>query len=233
MNSDIENLLVLQDRDTRIRALEADIKRIPLETSAAGKRLTEKTQQWEAAKDEVTRCELAIRRIEGDVETRRQTIARLQVQRFETRKNEEYQAIGREIEDYGAEISKLEDSELETMEELERAQLLLSEAARELETCRKSVEADQADFASRRTRDEEEIAALREERTRLGQAIDPGILSLYERIAQRKFPAVVPVTEQGTCGGCHMKLTPGNLDAAMAGSKAVQCDHCGRLLHSA
>ena len=55
--------------------------------------------------------------LELDVGTRSESIARLKTQQYETRKNDEFSAMGREIERYQNEISALEDQELELMEQ--------------------------------------------------------------------------------------------------------------------
>ena len=62
------------------------------------------------------------KRLELDVGTRNESIARLKTQRYETRKNDEFSAMGREIERYQNEISALEDQELELMEQADVTQ---------------------------------------------------------------------------------------------------------------
>src|SRR4051812_26783769 len=65
------------------------------------------------------------KKLELDVGTRNESIARLRTQQYETRKNDEFSAMGREIERYQQEISVLEDRELELMEEADQVKLQL------------------------------------------------------------------------------------------------------------
>jgi len=225
-------LLVIQERDTRIRGLLHDIERLPLEAERARARQTAADQAAETARQKVTAQELAIRKVEGDVKTRRDSVARLQVQRFETRKNEEYTAIGTEIEAYEKQISALEDQELALMEELDPLKSALAEAEASAARVRESVRADLEKITQREAADKTLIAELQAERARLAAETDPAALSLYDRLAVKKFPPVVPCTIQDACGGCHMKLTTGNQADARAEKKLVQCDHCGRILYS-
>ena len=67
--------------------------------------------------------------LELDVGTRNESIARFKTQQYETRKNDEFSAMGREIERYQKEISALEDQELELMEQADvlKAQIAIEE----------------------------------------------------------------------------------------------------------
>ena len=63
--------------------------------------------------------------------TRQETIARLKTQQYQTRKNDEFQAMGHEIERYEGEIRKIEDEELELMDQGDKAKAeLLAEEKR-------------------------------------------------------------------------------------------------------
>ena len=54
--------------------------------------------------------------LELDAQSRRDSIAKYKTQQFQTRKNEEFQAIGHEIQRFEKEIEKIEDHEIEIME---------------------------------------------------------------------------------------------------------------------
>jgi predicted nucleic acid-binding Zn-ribbon protein len=56
---------------------------------------------------------------------------------------------------------------------------------------------------------------------------------LYDRIAARSMPAVVPV-HAGKCGGCHLKISSEAESAARGKSPDGQlgtCDQCGRIVY--
>src|SRR5207245_9008673 len=69
----------------------------------------------EALKQKRRQVEMERKKLELDVGTRAETISRLKTQQYQTRKNDEFQAIGHEIERYENEIRRLEDEELELM----------------------------------------------------------------------------------------------------------------------
>src|SRR5207245_9622258 len=69
----------------------------------------------ELLKKKRRQVEMDRKKLELDVVTRAETISRLKTQQYQTRKNDEFQAIGHEIERYENEIRKIEDDELELM----------------------------------------------------------------------------------------------------------------------
>src|SRR5205809_6856150 len=71
-------------------------------------------------KQRARQVEMDRKKLELDVGTRTETISRLKTQQYQTRKNDEFQAIGDEIERYENEIRKIEDEELELMVEAEK-----------------------------------------------------------------------------------------------------------------
>src|ERR1051326_5586893 len=74
----------------------------------------------ETLKQKARQVEVDRKNLELDVGTRAESIARLKTQQYQTRKNDEFRAIGHEIERYENEIRKLEDQELELMIEADK-----------------------------------------------------------------------------------------------------------------
>ncbi|HEX4668285.1 MAG TPA: hypothetical protein VH207_16975, partial [Chthoniobacterales bacterium] len=117
MQVELEQLLVLQDRAQKIRQVEAELKNLPLERKALEAQVAAASANLETIKDRARHLEMEKKKLELDVGTRNESIARLRTQQYETRKNDEFSAMGREIERYQKEISGLEDQELELMEQ--------------------------------------------------------------------------------------------------------------------
>ena len=85
-------------------------------SDAAKARLAAATAAVAAAKDEVNHNEVAIKNLEIQIQTRRDTIVKLKTQQFETRKNEEFTALAHEATRYEGDVAKLEDEEMVLME---------------------------------------------------------------------------------------------------------------------
>ena len=86
MLPEIEQLLILQDKDQHLRRLRAEIKKMPADAEAAKGRLASATAAVTAAKEEFNLNEVAIKNLELQIQTRRDTIVKLKTQQFETRK---------------------------------------------------------------------------------------------------------------------------------------------------
>jgi len=88
------------------------------------------------------------KKLELDVGTRTETISRLKTQQYQTRKNDEFQAIGHEIERYENEIRKIEDNELELMVEADKVKADLGVEEKKSATVKESVARQTADLES-------------------------------------------------------------------------------------
>jgi predicted nucleic acid-binding Zn-ribbon protein len=231
MFAEIKTLLIVQDRDARLRRLRDELRRLPEEAARAKGRVAGDEAALQAAKSAATENEMAIHRHQLDIDTRRTTIGRLKTQQFETRKNDEYTALGHEIDRYAADIARLEDEELALMEKGEGLKAKAAAAAAALAASKARVQDELNQMKERHVTLTAQIAEGDAERTVLAGEVDPAVLARYDRIFEKKAPAVVPL-EHGICGGCHMKVTPTTLTQVKAEKGLAYCENCGRLLYS-
>jgi len=232
MSPNIQALLVLQDRDRRLRALAEDLDRVPRDEARAKERLAGDEAAVRKAREDLMANEVEIKKVELDVGTRRTTIARLKTQQFETRKNDEYQALGNEIIRYEKDVDGLETKELELMERADALRATLAQAEQSLAKTKGLVDEDLATLAERRKRVGAEAAEVKAERERLAAEAPETLMPLYERLLKTKNGvAVVPVSG-GKCSGCHIKLVASTLVKVNSGTEGVQCESCGRLLYN-
>src|SRR5437773_12517300 len=108
MQAELEQLLVLQDRQQKIRQIENEIKNLPLQRKHLELQLAESAASLEALKQKARQVEIERKRLELDVATRNESIARLRTQQYQTRNNDEFPAMGNEIQRYADEMRKLE-----------------------------------------------------------------------------------------------------------------------------
>lgn len=230
MLPEIEKLLIVQDRDTKLRALKKDLERIPLEEQHSRSRMAGDEKALGDAKSAYQAVEVGIKKLELDVGTRRQSITRMKTQQFETRKNEEYAALGHEIERYQKEISQLEDQELELLEKAETAKKALAEAEARWKATQALVDEDLGQLVERKKNIEAQVAEVEADRRSQAGGVDSDLLDTYNRIGQRKGEAVVAL-EDGQCRGCHMKVVKATVVAVKAEKSVAHCENCGRILY--
>src|SRR5947209_5968351 len=98
MLDSIEKLLILQDRDRKIRRLRGELSRIEPERHSLQSKTSEALSALEGAKNRVKQIESERKSLELEVESKKQLIARYANQQLQTRKNEEYRALSHEID---------------------------------------------------------------------------------------------------------------------------------------
>lgn len=233
MLDEVRSLLIVQDRDRRLLSLAKDLDKLPQDEARAKAKLAGDEATVKKAHDELREAELRVKKIELDANTRRTTIVRLKNQQFETRKNDEFQALGHEITRYEKEVDGLETQELEEMEEVDKLRGKLSEAEKSKANTQKLVDEDLASIRERHTRLSATRDEVKAERAPLAAAIDGSLLGIYERLMKTKDGlAIAPMLEGGRCGGCQMKLIASTIVKTQAGAERTQCENCGRILYS-
>ena len=233
MLDEVRALLVLQDRDRRLLALAKDLEKLPQDEARAKTKLAGDEAAVKTAHDAIVDCELRLKRLELDAGTRKTTIQRLKIQQFETRKNEEYQALGHEITRYEKEVDQLETQELEIMEEMDTHRAALKAAEAALAKTRALVDEDLASIASRRERISAEIRDTEAERAELTAKVPESLMPLYQRLMKTKAGLAVAPMQDGKCGGCHMKLIASTVVAVQSAREIARCEDCGRILYAA
>jgi len=231
VNSELEQLLVLQDRQQKIRQIQAEIKTLPLERAHLESQLAATEAGLDALKLKARQVEVQRKNLELDVGTRNESIARLKTQQYQTRKNDEFQAIGHEIERYENEIRKLEDQELELMIEADKLKSEIETADESARATKDSISRQLADLETKSKALGSQQQELEREREALASKIDPDLLDQFERLFNSKGDAAIVAVEHGVCTGCHMKVTTATASRVKAGKEIVNCEQCGRILY--
>jgi predicted nucleic acid-binding Zn-ribbon protein len=231
MQDEVRALLILQDRDRRLLALARDLEKLPQDEARAKAKLAGDEAAVAKARHDLQEAEVRVKKIELDAGTRKTTIERLKNQQFETRKNEEFVALGHEIARYEKEIDGLETKQLEAMEEADVRRAALKTAETALARTRSLVEEDLATISQRHQRmgaERDELAAGREA---LAVRVPEELLPLYTRLMKTKDGMAVAPLRDGKCEGCHMKVIASTSVNAQSGRELTQCENCGRILY--
>lgn len=231
----LEKLLILQDRDSRKRSLEAQLKAVPREVSLVEQKIAAERGAIEAAKTELNTLETKKKMVEGEIAAAEGKLAKYKTQQSLVRKNDEYQALGHEIETTESAIGKLEEQELEVMYAIDEAKKRFADAEGVLKA---NISGHEGRIATLREREKslaaELVEAEKEFATARGPVGEPA-LRVYDRISTRNMPAVVAI-HAGKCAGCHLKVSSEVESAARGkggdtGMQLATCDQCGRIVY--
>jgi hypothetical protein len=211
--------------------LERELTAWPVEMKAMETKRAEIRAAAERKRLEAQQTEVERKKLELEAESHRTKVARYKIQQFETRKNEEFQALGTEIAREEKEIQDIEDRELELMDVGEKAKKVATAEVEAAKSREAEVAAKEAELTKKKGELEARLAELRTEIDALTAGVEEGLLAKYRRIlTHKKDAAIVPVLHGTNCGGCHMKLTQGSVLAAKGGKAGATCENCGRLL---
>lgn len=233
MNHDaLAALLVVQERDRKINKLAGELTNLPALRAKIVQRLDLAKKRTLEAKRHMQETEQEIRSLEAEVEQKRQLISKYKIQQGDTRKNEEYQRYISEIAKTEQLIDSIETHQLELMDSLEIIKADCADQTEKLKSIERSVEEELAHFDHTAAEDSQRIIAMRKERAELAAAIDPDVLSIYDRMSMSKgLPVVVDMNEQGQCTGCYTVLPPSLKLKVLGGEGIIYCDNCNRILH--
>ena len=227
----IEALLVLQDRDRRLIRLKAE-----LEAVAPQRQLLQlKAAKTQAAFEEVRKRNVHIeserKRLELEVVTMQQRINKLRTEQLGTRSNDQYKAYQHQIETTQAEISRLDDQQIELMEQAEAVGRDVAEAAKVAAGQKAETDRQLVDLAAREANLRKDHELVSAERAALAAKADPAGLWRYDRILKMKGDNALVGVHRVVCGGCHVKLPMQTFLHAKAQLELTACPNCGRLLY--
>ena len=204
---------------------------IPVERQQHESRLSGTQSALESAKHRIKQLESDRKKLELDVEAKKQLIERYGLQQFQTKKNEEYRALAHEIDTCRQAIVKLDDQQLEIMEQMDAAQKELVAATQAAAEAKKVIDARLVDLSAREQNLKKELAQLESNRSELASAVDEDTRSLYERLSRNKGHNVIVGIQHGVCGGCHMTLNRQVVVTCKQEQEIVTCLNCGRILY--
>ncbi len=235
LNPLIQALLILQDRDLKRQGLEAQLKAVPGDIAQVERKVAAEKAAIEAARQEVRELETKKKLLETEIGSAEAKVGQYRTQQLSIRKNDEYQAMGHQIETTMAQIADLEGQELEVMYAIDEAKKRFAAAEAELKA---NIAGHEARIATLREREKSvsaELAAVQAEVLAARAPVDALKLRIYDRIATRNLPAVVAI-HAGKCGGCHLKVSS-EVESAARGktvdplAQLPTCDQCGRIVY--
>jgi predicted nucleic acid-binding Zn-ribbon protein len=233
VQAELEQLLVLQDRQQKIKQIQTEIKTMPQQRQSLEAQLASSAAALAALKHKAQHLEMDRKKLELDAGTRQESINRLKTQQYETRKNDEFRAMGNEIERYEKEIRQIEDQELELMDQAEKLKVEVLAEEKKAAGARESIGRQMTDLEGKAKTLQGRLDELTAERTELSGKIDEDLLGRFERLFASKGDAAIVALEHEVCTGCHMKVTTQTAHRVKNGKEIVSCEQCGRILYAA
>jgi uncharacterized protein len=230
MHCDLEKLLQLDLADRELARLRAEIAALPRRVAEIETKLAGVNAEVEKGRKAIKDIETARRKFEGDIQSLQQKISKYRDQMLAVKTNQEYRALGNEIQFTEQEIRLVEDKILEGMLDVEQREKQLKAAEAEQKKQQAAVEKEKSDARTRTAEDQQKVAEWQPKRDVLRAAIDPDTLRHYDRVLKLRGTALAEARDQ-YCQACHVMLRPQVYNDVMVGEQVLTCDSCYRILY--
>ncbi len=232
MKAELAQLIALQNADTNIRRLQAEIESIPERRAEIEKEFDQRAFEIRALEERRDNARHERTRLEAETFDQKQRAERADRNLMSARKTDEYTAAIREADAARKQISAFETQILEQMEIADQAEKELRERAPEVE----KLGADMAErfkgFDEQARVQQQQLDTARTERERLLNELPKPMSALYKRISSRIRDGVAMAeARNGACTACYMALRPQIMADVRRGTEVITCDNCNRILY--
>ncbi len=231
MNSDLKNLIDLQQIDSQIAVLRAEIASLPKHVAQIEAKLAGCKARLEATQAAMKADETARRKHESDIQDQQQKISKYRDQSLNVKTNPEYKALMSEIGHAENAIQQLEDKVLEIMVATDSRKDALKKAEIELKADTAENEKEKEIARQRTAEDERQLAELNARRKGLRTGVDEDVLAHYDRVLKHRGSALAAVHEDQMCSACRVLQRPQVFQEVMSNEQIIFCSSCSRILY--
>ena len=234
MKAELAQLIALQNADSNIRTLQAEIQSIPERRAEIEREFDQRAFEIRALEERRDAAFHERARLEKEIFEQKQRAERADRNLMAAKKPDEYTAAIREADAARKQISAFETQVLEQMEAFDQAEKELKERAPEVENLRADMDARFKAFDEQVSTQQQQIEKARAERERLMNELPKATSSMYKRIAARIRDGVAMAeARNGACTACYMSLRPQIMADVRRGEEIITCDNCNRILYYA
>ena len=144
----------------------------------------------------------------------------------------ELQSIHEEIESLKRRQRELEDQALDLMVQIEPLDVTIADKERAQRERDAQVDVVMGELTIAEAEIDAELESFAEKRAGVVAELEPAVVEQYESLRGRLSGVAVARLEQGSCRGCHIKLSSVEFDRIKNQPRdvVVHCEHCGRIL---
>jgi predicted nucleic acid-binding Zn-ribbon protein len=229
-DKDTEMILKLQAIDYELGELERSKDYLPDMINNLESEMQETSSALESFEKEVTEQTLLHKKLDIELATLNQELAKLQKQMQVIKTNKEYDALTNEIVNRKLRISSTEEEILKILTNMDDLKEKIKEYKKKLEEVSKNNIAQLAYLKEELNSIEDKIKIKEGERKNLTVRIDKRLLATYERVKKGRGDQVVVTIKKRACTGCYKGIPPQKIQEIRKGDQIFTCDNCGRIL---
>lgn len=221
----------LQLVDSRLDEIRARLDEIR-QTLENDEEMRRVKKQANEAKSTLTLAQQVSTQAEAEVDKQKIKIQQSEANLYSgnVKNPKELQDLQNEVAALKRHLATLEDRQLEAMLEEEAAEQAGQVALDKLEQVNARLADQNQTLTVEQTALNKELEKLEAERKATLSPLDPGLLTVYDELRQRKRGLAVAAVSDDSCTACGAILPPALMQNARSTSQFFNCPTCGRIL---
>jgi len=234
----LNGLTRLQSVENRLRAGKAQLTRCRRNVVIQENQVRSLQNALEAKKEEIQLTKIQCDRLEMELKTRDDEIAKWRASLNSAKTNKEYAAILTQLNTTKADNSKIETQILELLKDIETDEAECEDIQKQIDEQKQQLEKTRTESETLAGKYEAEINKIQAEWDEVAQAIPSEPLEIFKRVAETYDGHAVAAIEQQddrkgatySCGGCFMGITAESVNMLMSKDEIIRCPNCTRIL---
>jgi predicted nucleic acid-binding Zn-ribbon protein len=231
-------LIKLQSVENQLRAAKAKLARCRRNVIIAENNVRSLQNAYEAKKEEIQLTKVQSDRLELELRTRDEEIAKLRAHLNAAKTNKEYASILTQLNTTRADNSKIETQILDLLKDIEADQAESENILKQINDTKGKLEQIRKDSEAAAAKYEDEIRQIQAEWDSKADDIPAEPLQIFKRVAETYDGDALAVidkqenktTDAYSCGGCFMGITAESVNLLLTRDDIIRCPSCTRIL---
>jgi len=230
-------LIKLQSVENRLRAAKAKLARCRRNVIIQENQVRSLQNALEAKKEEIQLTKVQSDRLELELKSKDEAIARLRASLNTAKTNKEYAALLSQLNTTKADNSKIETQILELLKNMEVDEAECDNIRKQIDEQKQQLEKTRKEAEELAVNYEADIEQVQLEWNQVAQTIPSEPLEIFKRVAETFDGQAVVIIEQQegkkgaySCGGCFMGITAESVNLLMSKDDIIRCPNCTRIL---
>ena len=237
MGTVLNALVKLQSVENSLRAAKAKLTRCRRNVIVKENQLRTLQNSLQAKQEEIQLTKIQADRLELEIKSVDQTLAKYRAALNVAKSNKEYAAILTELNTTKADNSKIENQALELMKNIDADQVQCDQIKQQIELAKNELDGIRKQTEEQAKKFEDEIADIERHWQQAAREVPDEALEVFKRVADTyDGEAIAEIEVQDnrsgiyTCGGCFMSLTTETANTLMSRDEIIRCPNCTRIL---
>ncbi|MFA5292370.1 MAG: C4-type zinc ribbon domain-containing protein [Phycisphaerae bacterium] len=237
MGTVLDALVKLQSVENSLRAAKAKLTRCRRNVIIKENQLRTLQNSLQAKQEEIQFTRIQADRLELELKSVDETLAKYRAALNIAKSNKEYAAILTELNTTKADNSKIETQALELMKGIDADQVQCDQIKQQIELAKNELNEIRKLTEEQAKKYEAEIADIERQWQNAARDISADSLEIFKRVADTYDGEAIAEIEVHdhrsgiyTCGGCFMTLTTETANTLMSRDEIIRCPNCTRIL---